>query len=170
VVASDTFDGKILSVFPHAHLRGKAMKFELRTADGKMRTLLDVPHYDFNWQLQYRLREPLPVKMDEVVYTAWYDNSDKNPANPDAKKGVKWGPQTFDEMHLGYVDFVFDRERPAEWKFPAAGIVMPEQFKTHPVIQKFDTNNNGRFEPAEFDAMPAQVKRAVAHHFSRTIP
>lgn len=170
VVASDTFDCRVLAFFPHAHLRGKAMKYELRSADGKTKTLLDVPHYDFNWQLQYRFREPVTVKMEELVYTAWYDNSSKNPANPDPTKRVKWGPQTFDEMHLGYVEFVYDREPAAEWKFPAAGLAIPEQFKANPVLQKLDTNGNGRYELAEFEAMPAAAKRAITHHFSRTIP
>lgn len=168
VVASDTFEGRVLALFPHAHLRGKAVKFELRTADGQTRTLLDVPHYDFNWQLQYRLREPVAVKLDELVYTAWYDNSSKNPANPDPSKRVKWGPQTFDEMHLGYVEFVFDRERPKEWKFPEGGVPIPEQHRGG--LTGFDKNGNGRFEPAEFDAMPPAVKKVVTHHLSRTIP
>lgn len=171
VVASDTFDGRILALFPHAHLRGKAAKYEVRDASGKTRTLLDVPHYDFNWQLQYRFREPVKVKMEELVYTAVYDNSSGNPANPDPSKRVKWGPQTFDEMHLGYVEFVYDRE-PAggEWKFPDAGVAIPEQFKTNALLKKFDANDNGRFDPKEYDAMPAAVKRVVNQHFSRTIP
>jgi thiol-disulfide isomerase/thioredoxin len=170
VLASDTFDARILAFFPHAHLRGKAVKYELRDAAGKTRTLLDVPHYDFNWQLQYRFRDPVPVKMDEIVYTAWYDNSDKNPANPDPSKKVKWGPQTFDEMHLGYVEFVFDRESEGAWKFPEGGVAIPEQFKQNPGLKKFDTNDNGRFEPGEYEAMTPLVKRVVTQHFSRTIP
>ena len=34
--------------------------------------------------------------------TAWYDNSDKNPANPDPTKTVHFGDQTWDEMMIGY--------------------------------------------------------------------
>lgn len=101
------FDAKVIALFPHAHLRGKAAKFDLKTPDGKTATLLDVPHYDFNWQLQYRLAEPTVVpRGSTITYTAWYDNSDKNPANPDPKKAVRWGQQTYEEMHLGYVEFV----------------------------------------------------------------
>jgi thiol-disulfide isomerase/thioredoxin len=168
VVASDTFDGQILAFFPHAHLRGKAMKYELRAADGTTRTLLDVPHYDFNWQLQYRFREPLSVKMDELVYTAWYDNSKSNPANPDPTKRVRWGPQTSDEMHLGYVEFVFSREPGKEWKFPQGGVAIPEQYRLP--MAGFDKNGNGRFELEEFEAMPPAVKKVVTQHLSRTLP
>jgi hypothetical protein len=39
------------------------------------------------------------------VFTAWYDNSPANPANPDPTQTVRWGPQTFDEMHRGYVQY-----------------------------------------------------------------
>ncbi|HEX4613011.1 MAG TPA: hypothetical protein VH092_32775, partial [Urbifossiella sp.] len=102
---------RVLAFFPHAHLRGKAARFDLPGEDGApTRTLLDVPRYDFNWQLEYRLTEPVPVPaVTKLVYTAWYDNSPNNPANPDPTVAVKWGPQTFNEMHLGYVEFVADR-------------------------------------------------------------
>ena len=74
--------------------------------DGTRRVLLDVPAYDFNWQLAYQFAEPptLP-RGTRLVYTAWYDNSAGNPANPDPTKTVRWGPQTFDEMMLGYVEY-----------------------------------------------------------------
>ncbi|MFO0822702.1 MAG: redoxin family protein [Gemmataceae bacterium] len=105
------FDAKVLALFPHAHLRGKAAKYELKTPDGKTTTILDVPRYDFNWQLQYRFADPVNApRGSSLTYTAWYDNSDKNPANPNPKKPVRWGQQTYEEMHLGYVEFVIDRK------------------------------------------------------------
>lgn len=104
------FDAKVLAFFPHAHLRGKAARYEMKGPDGSVKTLLDVPHYDFNWQLVYRYAEPVSVpRGSRLTYTAWYDNSDKNPANPDPKKPVKWGPQTYEEMHLGYLEYYIDR-------------------------------------------------------------
>ncbi len=107
-------DVQILSYLPHMHLRAKAAKYEL-TAGGKTTTLLDVPRYDFNWQLNYVLQSPLSVKTgDTIKFTAWYDNSEKNPANPDPSKTVRWGSQTFDEMHLGYVEYIIPDEKPGE--------------------------------------------------------
>ena len=103
------FDARILAFAPHMHLRGKAAKYELKTPEGKTATLLDVPHYDFNWQLLYRLATPIEAPRGSTIsFTAWYDNSEGNPANPDPKKYVKWGQQTYDEMHLGYVEYVVD--------------------------------------------------------------
>ena len=44
----------ITSLTPHMHLRGKSMKFTVTYPDGRTETLLDVPKYDFNWQITYR--------------------------------------------------------------------------------------------------------------------
>ncbi len=43
---------------PHMHVRGKSFKYELQLPDGTREVLLDVPRYDFNWQLWYMLKEP----------------------------------------------------------------------------------------------------------------
>jgi len=96
----------LLSFTPHMHVRGKAARYEAVLPDGTRRRLLDVPAYDFNWQLQYQFAEPLTLpRGTRLIYTAWYDNSTGNPANPDPTKTVRWGPQTFDEMMLGYVEY-----------------------------------------------------------------
>ena len=39
-----------------------------------------------------------------VKIIAVYDNSPGNKANPDPTKTVHWGPQTVDEMMLGYIE------------------------------------------------------------------
>lgn len=105
-------DVEVLGFLPHMHLRGKAAKYEL-VRDGETETLLDVPHYDFNWQLLYRLAAPRQLKSgDTIRYTSWYDNSADNPANPDPTRDVRWGEQTYDEMHLGYVEYVVTAETP----------------------------------------------------------
>ena len=108
-------DATIMGYLPHMHVRGKACRYEVTRSDGKTTTLLDIPRYDFNWQLLYRYFEPLTLKAGESIrFTAWYDNSDKNPANPDPTKTVRWGSQTFDEMHLGYVEYYVPGAKPGE--------------------------------------------------------
>lgn len=97
---------RLLGLFPHMHVRGSAFRYEVLLPDGNARTLLDVPHYDFNWQLGYRFTEPPLIPAgSKLRATAWYDNSPGNPANPDPTKTVRWGPQTYDEMLIGYVEF-----------------------------------------------------------------
>ena len=41
----------ITSLTPHMHLRGKSMRMEVVYPDGRRETLLDVPAYNFNWQI-----------------------------------------------------------------------------------------------------------------------
>ena len=108
------FDANVMSFMPHMHLRGKACRYELVTRDGTTSTLLDIPRYDFNWQLLYRCARPLELHAgDTIRFTAWFDNSADNPANPDPSQTVRWGQQTFDEMLLGYVEYFLPREDPS---------------------------------------------------------
>lgn len=95
----------LLSMMPHMHLRGKSFRYEAHLPDGRTETLLDVPHYDFNWQTSYRLAKPLPIPAGARMHcVAHYDNSENNLANPDPTKTVRWGDQTWEEMMLGYFD------------------------------------------------------------------
>jgi len=104
-------DARILSLMPHMHVRGSAFRYEMVSPDGTSDTLLDVPRYDFNWQLNYRFAEPVLARAgSRLRATAWYDNSPANPANPDPTRTVKWGPQTYDEMMLGYLEYYLPDE------------------------------------------------------------
>ncbi len=68
--------------------------------------LLSVPNYDFNWQTTYELAEPkrLPAGT-KIVHTTWWDNSARNPANPDPTREVPWGEQSWDEMLFGAITY-----------------------------------------------------------------
>lgn len=99
-------DMTIMGFLPHMHLRGKAFRYEVIGPDGEASLLLDVPRYDFNWQLYYRYKEPLFLpRGTRMRATAWYDNSAGNQANPDPGRTVKWGPQSEDEMMIGYFEY-----------------------------------------------------------------
>jgi hypothetical protein len=88
------------------HIRGSAFKYEVTYADGKAETLLDIPRYDFNWQLRYDYKQPKLIPRGSTMkITAIYNNSASNKANPDPTKLVKWGSQTVDEMMLGYLEY-----------------------------------------------------------------
>lgn len=100
-------DVTLQSMFPHMHVRGKAMTYRAIYPTGETETLLDVPRYDFNWQLSYYLKEPKKLpKGTQLEITAIYDNSPNNPHNPDPKQEVRWGDQTWEEMLAAFVDFV----------------------------------------------------------------
>ena len=100
-------DVLLYSFSPHMHVRGKAFEYRAIYPDGKNEVLLSVPQYDFNWQSVYRLKSPKPLPAGtRIECTAHYDNSKGNPANPDPSKEVTWGDQTWQEMMIGFVDFV----------------------------------------------------------------
>jgi len=93
----------LLALTPHMHVRGKAFRYELVAKDGKRETILSVPRYDFNWQATYDFAIPVKVPAGTTLEcTAWYDNSAKNPFNPDPKRTVRFGNMTTDEMMIGF--------------------------------------------------------------------
>jgi hypothetical protein len=99
-------DKLLLSITPHMHYRAHDVTYELIRPGGKHETLLVVPHYDFNWQLVYRLKEPLYVEKDSrLVVTAHYDNSPNNPANPDASATIRWGDKSEEEMMTSWIEY-----------------------------------------------------------------
>jgi peroxiredoxin/mono/diheme cytochrome c family protein len=108
---SSTFDRPVvlLKIGPHMHLRGKSFTFDLDIPGSKKERLLTVPHYDFNWQLYYEFAEPrhLP-RGSEIKCIAHYDNSNKNPNNPNPWQPVYFGLQTWEEMMVGFVDYYYD--------------------------------------------------------------
>ena len=103
--ATLNFDGDLVSIYPHAHLRGKAWEFRAIYPTGEEETLLKST-YNFNWQLTYILDKPKPMpKGTKIVVTAWYDNSANNLFNPDPTKAVHWGEQSSDEMLISTATF-----------------------------------------------------------------
>jgi mono/diheme cytochrome c family protein len=109
VVGYHTFreDGYILEFFPHMHNRGSAFRYELVHPDGRVDHLLEIPRYDFNWQITYKPDRPILAPAGaRLRATGWFDNSTANPANPDPAAEVRFGEQTWEEMMIGYFDWV----------------------------------------------------------------
>ncbi|MBL8231735.1 MAG: thiol-disulfide isomerase [Bryobacterales bacterium] len=103
-------DSLLLSFFPHMHKRGAAFEYAMVRDGGQIDTLLRVSPYDFHWQLNYRLGEPLPLKKGtRLMCTAWYDNSANNPRNPDPSADVTYGEQSDSEMMVGFFDVAVPR-------------------------------------------------------------
>ena len=108
VEAEATFSDnvKVWSLHPHMHLRGKDMTFTATWPDGRQQVLLSVPKFDFGWQTDYWLAEPLVLpKGSKILVTAHFDNSSNNRANPDPTAIVRWGDQTWEEMMIGFFTY-----------------------------------------------------------------
>lgn len=110
VVTADTTlrrDELLLEMSPHMHLRGKSFRYEAFYPDGSHEVLLDVPNYDFNWQLAYELDKPkLLPKGTRIFCRAVFDNSADNPVNPNPNQPVRWGDQSDEEMMIGFFNTV----------------------------------------------------------------
>lgn len=101
-------DSLMLAMFPHMHLRGKSFKYTAVYPDGREEVLLNIPHYDFNWQNGYVPMEPkLMPAGTKLLCEAHFDNSEDNPHNPDPTARVRWGDQTWEEMMIGYFDMCY---------------------------------------------------------------
>jgi len=99
-------DAILYGITPHAHKRGSATSLSVRFPDGHEKMLIALPRYDFNWQYEYFLKEPLKIPAGSKVIARWtYDNSKRNSANPDHAKVVHWGEQTADEMFATYLHY-----------------------------------------------------------------
>jgi hypothetical protein len=102
-------DALLIGMFPHMHLRGKAFEYLIAGPNGHVETLLKVNHYDFQWQLNYRLAEPKLIKAGtRLTWIGYFDNSPNNPGNPDPTAEVRYGEQSWEEMMIGFFDVVVD--------------------------------------------------------------
>ena len=70
---------------PHMHLRGKSFSYRAIYPDGTQEVLLDVPKYDFNWQINYELETPVKMPVgSKLVAVGKFDNSASNKIQPGA--------------------------------------------------------------------------------------
>jgi hypothetical protein len=102
-------DVEIVRLRPHAHVRGKSAQYKLIYPDGREEIILDVPRYDFNWQLSYGTALKLP-KGTRMHFEFRYDNSPNNKFNPDPSKWVYQGFQSWEEMMAPNLGFILDRD------------------------------------------------------------
>jgi hypothetical protein len=122
--SSTTFKepAQLVWLMPHMHVRGKDFIYKAVYPTGETETLLNVPHFDFNWQLGYDVAKPLLMpKGTRIECTAHHDNSANNKYNPNPNATVRWGDQTWEEMMIGWFAVVVENgvkpqeifERPA---------------------------------------------------------
>ena len=93
-------DVEVVGLYPHAHYLGREMRAWAEFEDGRRRSLLRIPDWDFNWQAEYRFARPVALPAGaRVLMEFTYDNSAGNAQNPnDPPRRVLYGPESTDEM------------------------------------------------------------------------
>jgi mono/diheme cytochrome c family protein len=97
---------RIDSFQPHGHLRLAAKSLEILYQDGKREVVSMISNWNPGWHLSHIYEEdyaPLMPVGAVMIITAWYDNSEDNPHNPDPDQWVGRGNRTTDEMSHGWI-------------------------------------------------------------------
>lgn len=99
-------------IAPHMHLLGRKMNVQATLPNGTQQCLINIDDWDFNWQGIYRYNQPIAIPAGtRLGATAWFDNSDSNPRNPNSPpKAVSWGEATTDEMCIAFLGVTLDSE------------------------------------------------------------
>ena len=106
-----TEDITLYAMSPHMHLRGKSLRWVVVFPDGREQTILDVPKFDFNWQIEYELEEPFKIPAgSKILGIGKYDNSPKNKWNPAPNLEVYWSEQSWDEMYQPFTEYTVDSQ------------------------------------------------------------
>jgi hypothetical protein len=99
-------DMLVYGLTAHAHVRGGSTQVSVIFPDGKEKMIMAQPKYEFNWQGEFYLAEPLLVPAGSRIINRWtYDNSKRNFANPAPEKEVTFGQQSWDEMLTFFIHY-----------------------------------------------------------------
>jgi hypothetical protein len=103
-------DAELVSLLYHMHDRGRDATTRLEYPDGRTEIALQVPRYDFNWQMTYAFAKPTRIpKGTKIRFDAHYNNTVRRGyLNPN--RWVYWGDQTWEEMMGNWLGLVIDRK------------------------------------------------------------
>lgn len=91
---------------PHGHTRLVASSIEILRKDGRKEMVSMVSNWSALWHHSHIYEEdvaPLLEEGDQLILTAWYDNTENNRYNPDPDQWVGIGDRTADEMSHAWI-------------------------------------------------------------------
>lgn len=97
----------VFGVTPHAHLVCTSLSAWAELPNGDSIPMIDIPQWDFHWQMSYGFREALVLPTGTKLRAkGTYDNTFNNPRNPNfPPQTVTAGEGTSDEMMLFYFHY-----------------------------------------------------------------
>ncbi len=142
------FDASILSVFPHMHLLGETMKVYGLNPTNDTIPMVDVKHWDFDWQDFYFFRHIQRAPIGTTLKVkATYNNTAGNIHNPNSPPITVYpGLNTKDEMCLVYIHFMAYQAGDELHDMEA---LMTEE--TNSLIEKAQEHNSVKTYPNPFD-------------------
>ena len=145
-------DALLYSAFPHAHYRAYSADLWIQYPDGKMKELLSLPRYDFNWQRSYTFAEPIKVPAGSKLIAHFiYDNSKRNPNNPDPSKTVVWGDQSWEEMFYTAIRYRWTDETSSKL------VNYDEELNKNRLFEMLDDNIDGKIEKTELKGQAGEM-------------
>jgi hypothetical protein len=100
--------GEIVGITPHAHAWATRMVANIRHEDGGENCLIEVPDWDYGWQLDYLFEQGLAYGPDDMLHVeCHYDNTADNQPVVNGERrqpqAVTFGENTLNEMCLHYL-------------------------------------------------------------------
>ncbi len=89
-------DGQLLAVLGHMHEIGRSFRMTLNPGTPQEQILLDIPRWDFDWQFNYPLADPIELHAGDTIRIecSW----DRHLVEQDEPHYVTWAEGTEDEM------------------------------------------------------------------------
>lgn len=88
--------GTIYSVFGHMHLLGDSFRMTINPSTDREKVLLDIPHWNFDWQLDYQLEDPVEIRPGDTVRIECRWDRERRPDDP--ARYMVFSEGTEDEM------------------------------------------------------------------------
>jgi hypothetical protein len=101
-------DVSLYSIFPHMHLLGKEIgSFAVKPGQDTL-PLINIPHWDFDWQDFYKFRYLQKIPQGSTVHGyGTFDNTSSNIHNPfSPPQTIFFGLNTTDEMFITYFQYL----------------------------------------------------------------
>lgn len=153
-----------VTVGGHAHMLCRSLRMYAEQPGKAQVPLLQIDHWDFDWQNRYTYRELVRLEAGATVKAELvYDNSKNNPVNPNKPpKRVRWGRESTDEM--GSITLMVvpadERDLPvlrdAVRAHQAKGALQRFADQIDERFRQYDENGDGKITPKE---APARLRR-----------
>ncbi|MEQ1781452.1 MAG: hypothetical protein ABMA14_08835 [Hyphomonadaceae bacterium] len=161
-------DVQVYAAQIHAHYRGYASKLTAIYPDGKEEILINMPHYDFNWQREYTFKDLIDLPAGtKLVADYWYDNSKNNKAlyfdntkeRTNADSEVVWGDQSFEEMLFTAIQFRW-KDETAKAPRDDLQAILDQSI----MLTMADDNRDGKLQEAELRIKGSEEEGVAGLH------